>query len=60
LDQGSAGAHAVLDSALKHDPLASRRAEVKEYFLGSTGEDPLDLFNAALNSLYDHRTLLTD
>jgi len=43
----------VLRNALEIDPLRSSRAETRRYFLGDPGEDPLDLFNRAVDRLYE-------
>ena len=52
IDPDSPATAQVLRSALLHDPLRPKREQARTYFIGGQDEDPLDLFNRALDDLY--------
>ncbi len=45
----------LIDNALTHDPLADRRHDAREHFLGDPNRDPLDMFNEQLDSLWQQQ-----
>ncbi len=42
----------LIDNALEHDPLAGRRRDARERYLGNPDRDPLEMFNEQLDTLW--------
>jgi hypothetical protein len=53
VEPGSPTTRLVLGNALETDPLRASRSETRRYFLGDPDQDPLDLFNRAVDRLYE-------